>query len=76
MKGLNNWKFEDVVAFLKDHEFTLKKKRGSHHYFVDAEGKHLTHIQYHAGKTIFVGTMKTVIQTSGIDEQEWRKWSK
>ncbi len=77
VRGLRNWKYEDVVSFLKDHGFEETvighKKATSHHFFKGCIlGKYYqVHVQYHAGKTIPVGTMNAIISTSGIPKKEW-----
>lgn len=80
MRALRNWKFEEIVAFLKSHGFTEcekghNKSGTSHHYYshTDKDGKfYLVHVQYHAGKSIPPGTFDTVIKTSGIPKIKWR----
>jgi len=78
MRGLRNWQFEDVVAFLKDNGFIEceigHNKKTSHHYFkrVYRDMEYLVHVQYHAGKSIPVGTMNTIVSTSGIAKTKWR----
>ncbi|HVC35913.1 MAG TPA: type II toxin-antitoxin system HicA family toxin [Candidatus Dormibacteraeota bacterium] len=78
MRGLRNWGFKDVVSFLKSSGFKECEighdKGTSHHYFQRSAGKkyYLVHVQYHAKKSIPIGTMKAIVNTSGIPEKEWR----
>ena len=65
--------FKEVVSFLKENGFTLHHTRGSHHYFKGFKGGRIrtTHIQYHGSSSIHPKTLSSVIQQSGISEEEW-----
>lgn len=74
-RRLNNWNYRQVINFLKDNGFEFSKPLyGSHEAWVKG-GKNgepdrrvevnFTHHSYP------VGTLKTMIRQSGIDQKEW-----
>ena len=75
MRGKSNWSFKDVERFLKAHGFILHHIRGSHHYFKGfvAGALRMTHVQYHGSDAIHPKTLGSIIQQSGISEEEWLK---
>lgn len=76
-RGLRNWTFEDVVGFLKDHNFYLSEYGTGSHYvhYVSQDGKNTVEInRITKDKSYPIRTLETMIQNSGIDKKEWRKW--
>lgn len=72
--NINNWTYNDIVSFLKEHSFKLNHTRGSHYYFVGVVGGILRHVtvQYHGGNvSIKPRTMKSIIVQSGINKDIW-----
>ena len=70
---LNNWKYNDVVKFLKVHRFQLTHTRGSHYYFYgihDKKGRQVC-VPYHSSSSIKPRTMKSIILQSGISQKDW-----
>lgn len=72
-KGLFNWKFNEVVSFLKEHNFSLNHTNGSHYYYTGhTYGKYRqVCIPFHGNKTIKPRTMRGIILQSGISKKEW-----
>jgi len=73
-RGIRNWTYRDVASFLAGHGFMLHHTRGSHHYFLGkvAGNMRQVSVQYHASKSIPLGTMKAIMRQSGIPENVWR----
>lgn len=78
-RRLHNWNYDNVTDFLKDNGFSFYKEVGGSHQAWIKRGEdslpdiivglHFTHGSYR------VKTMKRMILQSGIDENEWLKWS-
>ena len=70
---LNNWRYNDVARFLRDHHFVLNHTRGSHYYFYGAISSVSRHVcvPYHGSLAIKPRTMKGIILQSGIAQKEW-----
>lgn len=77
--GFNGWTYNNVVRFLRNHEFYFfKEKSGSHEAWIrrDEKGKDFV-VEINVltgGKTYPPLTLLTMIHQSGIDRKEWRKW--
>jgi len=68
-----NWKAEDIVRFLKKHDFTLNHVRGSHYYYI---GKvrgvsRQVCVPFHGSRVIKPRTFKGIIYQSGIPKEKW-----
>lgn len=74
-RGVFNWTFNDVVRFLRDHNFTHNHTEGSHHYYVGHAGGQFRQVsvQFHGTKAIKPRTLKSIITQSGIPKEEWMK---
>lgn len=77
-RGVNNWSPEDVVRFLKDHNFYLNYTKGSHYYYVGRTDKAFRQVcvPFHGSKSIKPRTLKGIIRQSGIPQTEWLKENK
>jgi predicted RNA binding protein YcfA (HicA-like mRNA interferase family) len=73
-RGVNNWTAEDVVRFLKDHDFIHNYTRGSHMYYVGryAGIMRQVSIPFHGSHAIKPRTLKSIIWQSGIPRDEWK----
>jgi len=60
-----------VISILKQYEFTLISQRGSHQKWRNEETGRQVIVPYHKGKALPVGTLKSIIDGSGIPEQEF-----
>jgi predicted RNA binding protein YcfA (HicA-like mRNA interferase family) len=71
-RGLKNWKYKDVINFLKkngfepDHQIT-----GSHEFWVNKSKENIVNINK-SKKPYPQRTLETMIRQSGIDKKEWR----
>jgi len=77
---LKNWRYKDIVAFLKQHFFILNyTERSSHYYykgFVDNEYREVE-VQYHASKSISPKCLQhDIILKSGIPKEYWKDWAR
>ena len=73
-RGIHNWTYADVARFLKKHDFTLHRTKGSHHIFVrDTDDVVWTVVvPYHGRKGVIKpGTFKSIVAQSGIPLEEW-----
>ena len=70
-----NWTFDDVVDFLKEHNFSLTHVEGSHHFYFGHHGgaPRQVHVQFHGRKALKPRTLKSIILQSGIPKDEWLK---
>ena len=76
-KGVFNWSYDDVTAFLKEHKFVFFEEReGSHEAWVCKATDAVVIINFHGNKTVFrPKTLETMIRQSKIDKKEWRAWA-
>jgi len=79
-RGLNNWTFDDVVAFLRQHFFIeIPGIRSGHRFYqgnVDGRKK-LVEVQFHGARSISPKSLQhDIIPKSGIPEDYWKKWAR
>ena len=75
-RGLRNWKFTDVVTFLRSLGFVQTHSRGSHFYYVRAvSGPHQVCVPFHGNQALHPRVLKSIIRQSGVPEVEWKKYS-
>lgn len=75
-KGISNWMYRDVVAFLIDHGFEFKgERKGSHEAWIHTETQAVVDINFHAHKSFPPRTLETMIRQSKIKKKEWRRWA-
>jgi predicted RNA binding protein YcfA (HicA-like mRNA interferase family) len=61
----------EVVKILQRHGFALISQRGSHQkWWNDDTGKQVI-VPYHKGKQLPVGTLRSIIEGSGIPEEKF-----
>ena len=72
-RGIQNWTFNDVVKFLKQHAFIYNYAKGSHHFYIGSAGgtPRQVSVPFHGAKAIKPRTMKSIILQSGIARDEW-----
>lgn len=74
--GLKNWKYRDVLAFLKEKGFVFsKEKEGSHEAWISADEKAIVEVNF-TKNSYPIRTLETMIRQSGILKKEWRNWCK
>ncbi len=73
VRGIHNWTFQDVVNFLRDHNFQHNHTEGSHYYYVGNYGGMFrqVHVPFHGSRTIKPRTLKGIIAQSGITKEKW-----
>jgi predicted RNA binding protein YcfA (HicA-like mRNA interferase family) len=74
-----NWTFQDVVDFLKQHNFRLTHNKGSHYYYLgNVDGKQrYVEVPYHGRSVLKPKTLKDgIAHQSGIPESYWLDWAK
>jgi len=62
---------KQVVKVLRKHGFTLAGQVGSHQKWRHANGRQVI-VAIHGSKPIPIGTLKSVIEGSGLDVEEFR----
>ena len=72
-RGISNWTFRDVEAFLKEHHFQLNHVRGSHYYYIKHVNKvmHQVCVPRHGNGSLKPKTMSGIIVQSGIAKNVW-----
>ncbi len=61
----------DVVRVLRRHGFVCVSQRGSHRKWRHANGRQVI-VAMHGSKPIPIGTLKSIIEGSGLDREEFR----
>ena len=61
----------DVVKVLRRHGFALAGQAGSHQKWRHANGRQVI-VAIHGNKPIPIGTLKSIIDGSGVDPEEFR----
>ena len=75
-RGVRNWTYRDVVAFLKEKGFDFYNEReGSHEAWINYSTGCVVGINFHAGKSFPPRTFETMIRQSGLSKKEWKKWA-
>jgi len=79
VRRLHNWRYQDVIAFLKKHGFFFYKELGgSHEKWIKREAAGELHriveVNFTRG-SYPVLTLKKFIRQSAIDQNEWINWA-
>ena len=75
-RGLLNWCYKDVSAFLKENQFEFGGyRKGSHETWINKATSAVVDIDFHGQKSFPPRTLETMIRQSKIDKKTWRKWS-
>jgi predicted RNA binding protein YcfA (HicA-like mRNA interferase family) len=65
-------KANEIIKILQQHGFILVSQRGSHQKWRnDDTGKQVI-VPYHKGKQLPLGTLRSIIEGSGIPEEKFR----
>ena len=70
MGKFSNWTFRDIERFLKSNGFINVGARGNYYYF-KKDNNNLVVVPMHGSKAIPIGTLKSIIRQSDIDETSW-----
>jgi predicted RNA binding protein YcfA (HicA-like mRNA interferase family) len=66
-------KASEVIKVLQQHNFVLVSQRGSHQKWRNHNTGKQVIVPFHQGKELPLGTLKSIIDGSGIPEKEFRK---
>ena len=61
---------KEVVRVLRRHGFQKIDQAGSHQKWRNAEGRQVI-VPFHGSKPIPIGTLKSIMEGSGIDSEEF-----
>lgn len=64
-------KADEIVKILQQHGFVLISQRGSHQKWRNQDTGKQVIVPYHKGKQLPLGTLKSIIEGSGIPEEEF-----
>jgi predicted RNA binding protein YcfA (HicA-like mRNA interferase family) len=62
---------DDVTRVLRRHGFALAGQKGSHQKWRHANGRQVI-VAIHGNKPIPLGTLKSIVEGSGIEVEEFR----
>ena len=62
---------EEVIRVLRTHGFVLISQRGSHQKWRNAETGHQVIVPYHKGKQLPLGTLRSIIDGSGVSHERF-----
>ena len=79
-KGISNWNYKDVTAFLKYHDFVYHKEApGSHEQWLSEDEKSIVDVNFIQGNESYPErTLESMIRDSlpsGFDKKHWRAWA-
>ena len=72
-RKLPRMKSEEVLRILDRHGFELISQRGSHQKWRNTDTGKQVIIPYHKAKMLPLGTMRSIIEGSGITETEFHR---
>ena len=62
---------DQVIAVLRRNGFALAGQAGSHKKYRNADTGRQVIVAYHSGKVLPPGTMKSIVEGSGIARSDW-----
>ncbi len=62
----------EIIKVLQKHGFVLASQRGSHQKWRNNSSGKQVIVPYHKGKQLPLGTLRSIIEGSGIPEDEFR----
>ncbi len=65
-------KASEIISILQQHGFVLISQRGSHQKWRKHDTGKQVIVPYHKGKQLPLGTIRSIIEGSGIPEDEFR----
>jgi len=72
-RGIPRLTADQVIAILKRHGFHFVKASGSHQKWRHAVTGKQVIVAYHRKKILPLGTMKAIIEGSGIAVEDWKR---
>jgi len=70
-RGTPRLNADQVIAILKRHNFSLAGQSGSHQKWRNPVSGKQVIVAYHRGRILPIGTMKSIIEGSGIVLADW-----
>jgi predicted RNA binding protein YcfA (HicA-like mRNA interferase family) len=64
---------DQIIAVLRRHQFTLAGSSGSHQKWRNLRTGKQVIVPYHRGRVLPLGTMRAIIEGSGIDPARWKR---
>jgi predicted RNA binding protein YcfA (HicA-like mRNA interferase family) len=64
---------DQVIAVLRRNQFSLAGQSGSHQKWRNPTTGKQVIVAYHRGRVLPLGTMKSIIEGSGIPSSDWTK---
>ncbi len=64
---------DQVIAILKRNGFSLAGQSGSHQKWRNARDGKQVIVAFHRGRVLPLGTMRSIIEGSGISPLEWKR---
>ncbi|MDE2290880.1 MAG: type II toxin-antitoxin system HicA family toxin [Elusimicrobia bacterium] len=64
-------KAREIIRVLRTHGFLLAATKGSHQKWRNNATEKQVIVPYHAGKELPLGTLKSIIEGSGIPLEDW-----
>ncbi len=61
----------DIIKILKQNNFEFISQKGSHQKWKNSTTGKQVIVPYHKGKQLPIGTLKAIIEGSGIDLDKW-----
>lgn len=65
-------KADEIIRILERHGFVLISQRGSHQKWRNQDTGKQVIVPYHKGKQLPLGTVRSIIEGSGISEEAFR----
>jgi predicted RNA binding protein YcfA (HicA-like mRNA interferase family) len=65
-------KASEIISILQQHGFVLISQRGSHQKWRKHDTGKQVIVPYHKGKQLPLGTIRSIVEGSGIPEEEFR----
>lgn len=61
----------EVIKIIERHNFILISQHGSHQKWRNPQARKQVIVPYHKGKQLPLGTLKGIVEGSGINEEEF-----
>jgi len=73
VEKLPRLKAGEITKILQQHGFILISQRGSHQKWRNSDTGKQVIVPYHKGKQLPLGTLRSIIEGSGIPEEEFHR---
>jgi predicted RNA binding protein YcfA (HicA-like mRNA interferase family) len=72
-RGTPRLSADQVISILRQHGFTLAGSAGSHQKWRNVLTAKQVIVPYHRGRILPLGTIRAIVEGSGIDPENWTK---